>query len=84
MGTQNDPPLMPSEVNVSGEPPRVVSSDAASAATPQDEEKSTSQVLNLLGELRPKIEAFCRERPLTAIGLGVAAGVLLRQLVSRR
>jgi ElaB/YqjD/DUF883 family membrane-anchored ribosome-binding protein len=32
----------------------------------------------------PRIESFCRERPLTAIGIGLVLGVALRSLISRR
>ncbi len=32
----------------------------------------------------PKIEKFCRERPLTAIAIGVGVGIALRSLLARR
>ena len=37
-----------------------------------------------LARLVPRIERFCRERPWTAIGLGLVLGLGLRSLLSRR
>ena len=77
MGTQNNPPLTRSQLarlarNSRGEMLVMRTKDTA------------SQVMETLREALPKIERFCRERPVAAIGIGVIVGFGLSALLSRR
>ena len=68
MGTQTRPPLSPSEAR------RVPLADDAQEAA------SSSRITKLV----TSVERFCRERPLTAIGVGIVFGMVLRAALSRR
>jgi ElaB/YqjD/DUF883 family membrane-anchored ribosome-binding protein len=43
-----------------------------------------SRMTDAAGELLPRLEQMCRDRPWTAIAFGVALGFLVRALLSRR
>ena len=78
MGTQTNSPLMPDDVE------SFTSRLKREGVTSEALTRTASDALRRFQDMIPKIEQFCRERPLTAIGIGVVAGILLRRLLSRR
>jgi ElaB/YqjD/DUF883 family membrane-anchored ribosome-binding protein len=88
LGTQNQPPLMPSQVSDGGKDrgrtTRTDYSQRSGEGMGEQAAASSSRIVTSLKAMRPRVEQFCRERPLTAIGIGILVGMVLRSTLSRR